>query len=109
MRLARTGHAAIAAASNGNNTIVTAIAGKIIRVTSYTLVAAGTVAVKWRSNDTDLSGAMTLVVNNVVPVGFNPDGHVQTAAGEALKLNNSAGVAVNGHVSYAVLDPVDVG
>lgn len=92
--------ATIAASSSGNNQIVAAVASKKIRVLSYVLVAAGTVAVKWRSASTDKTGAMPFVANTGVSVNFSPVGHLETVANEALNLNLDGAVSVAGSVVY---------
>lgn len=92
--------APISASSNGDNTIVSAVANKAIRVLSYVLMANGTVNAKWRSDTTDISGLFYLVANTGAAPGENQYGQFQTATGEALVLNLSGGIAVGGHLSY---------
>lgn len=89
-------------ASSGQTTLVSATAGKKVKVVGYALIAGGTVAVKLQSNSTDLTGAYPLVANGgIVDRGQQDGGHVlETAVGEALKLNLSAAVQVSGTVSY---------
>lgn len=84
--------------------IVAATTGKKIKVVSYTLVGGGATNVTWKSATTALTGAIPLIASTVVAVGGQQDGgHVlETAAGEALNLTNSAAVQVSGHVSYFV-------
>lgn len=100
----------IAHADNGDNTILAAQgAGKVIRVLAYVLVGAGTVAAKWKSGaSTDLTGPMSLVAasNLVAPPCISPGirpAYFETAANEALVLNLSGAVAVNGHILYEVI------
>lgn len=97
-------------ATSGANAIVTAAAGRRIRVVSYVLVAAGAVTAKWQSASTDLTGAMSLITGTPLPVAPFPlrhsggyDGHLQTAPGEALNLTLGGAVQVSGHLTY-VLD-----
>lgn len=95
--------ASISASNSGDNTIVSAVTNKKIKVLSVALIASGTVSVKWRSNTTDISGAMPLVVNSgfVLPASAPGMGHyLETATGEALNINLSTGTAVTGHLSY---------
>jgi hypothetical protein len=95
--------ASISASSSGDNQIVALVATKKLKVLSCALVANGTVSVKWRSNTTDISGAMPLVVNSgfVLPASAPGMGHYfETAAGEALNINLSGNIAVAGHISY---------
>lgn len=91
---------AISASQNGDNDIVAAVVGKKIRVLSYAFVSSGTVNVKWQSNATDLSGLMYFIANTGISSGYNPKGHFETVAGEALQLNLSGAVPVGGHINY---------
>lgn len=98
--------AVIAASATGDNTIVAAQGpGKKIRVLSYVIVAKATTTARFESGagGTALSGQMTLVANNVVSSGFNPFGHVETAANELLNLETSAD-GLYGHVTYIVIE-----
>ena len=92
--------AAISESSSGSQEIVAAVATKKIRVLSYAIVVNGTVNVKWQSDATDITGLMYFIANTGISAGYNPKGHFETAAGEALNLNLSAGVALGGHISY---------
>ena len=87
----------------GDNQIVAAVALKKLKLLSACLIASGTTSMKWRSNTTDLSGAMPLVVNSgfVLPASAPGMGHyLESATGEALNINLSAGVTVTGHITY---------
>lgn len=106
--------AAIDTSTNGDNAIVAGVAGAIIRVVGYVLMAGGTVNVKWMSDTggsaTELSGPLPLTAQAgaVAPhtprgVGGRIDGWFDTVAGKALNLNLSAGQQVSGHVSYVIL------
>lgn len=96
--------AAISASDSGDNTIVAASSGKAFRVLAYVLVADDAVAVKWKDGaSTDTSGDMSLAANGGVAAPYNPDGHVATSVGNALVLNLSGAVAVNGHLTYEEL------
>lgn len=88
----------ITASSNGDNTIIAAVSHIKLRVLSYLIVSNGTVDVKWKSDSTDISGALPLIANTGAASGYNPNGHFQTAKGEALILNLSANISVQGHV-----------
>ena len=93
--------AAVAASSSGNNTVVSAVTGKKIRVLGYRLSANGTVAAKWRSSTAgDISGLSYLIQYASAGASFSPVGHFETASGEGLQLNLDAGVAVGGHLAY---------
>ena len=97
--------AAIDVQTLGDNTIVAADATKKIKVLEYTVVAEGTVAVRWKSGaGTSLSGAMPLVVNTGVTTGGGnaPGSHweFETAAATDLILNLSGNTGVRGHLAY---------
>ena len=97
LRTAKIDHATL-----GDNTIVFAVLGKRIKVYAVTLVVTAAVNVIWKSGATALSGDMNF--------GTKGEGYAQalsppaflmaTVAGEALILNLSAAVAVDGIVSY---------
>lgn len=95
--------ASISVSASGDSQIVALTAAKKVKVLSVALVASGTVSIKWRSNTTDISGALPLVANSgfILPASSPGQGHYfETAAGEALNINLSGAVAVNGHISY---------
>jgi len=91
----------VSVAGSGNNTLVTGVAGHLYKVTSYALVANGTVGVKFISGSTDISGVMPLIVNSgVSATGSREDPLLETLPGDNLIINLSAAVAVTGHLSY---------
>ena len=96
--------ATISTASSGDSVIASPTSGTVkIKVLSLVLVSSGSVSVKWRSDTTDLSGAMPLVANSgLVLPGTSPgqSHYFQTAAGEDLNINLSGAVQVSGHISY---------
>jgi len=95
--------AAVAASASGANEIVAATALRKIKVLSYTLVASGAVSVKFQSGSIDITGAMAFAANGgtASPIGNPYSGWLmETAVGEALNLNLSGAVGVNGHISY---------
>lgn len=99
--------APIAVSSSGNNAIVAAVAGTIIRVIGYYVgLSAGgaAVAFKFRSADTDITGAVNLPDGGDGAYGFTPPINgacvCQTAKGEALNLNLSGATAVGGWIVY---------
>jgi hypothetical protein len=89
-------HAVIDNASSGDNTVVAAVAGKRILVTSYTLVVAGALTVRWESgaSGTALTGQMQFAAN----------GGTATAANTLLNLELSAGTSCDGHLTYVEID-----
>lgn len=97
--------ATIAVSASGATTLVTAVAGKKIRVTSLVLVSNGTVNVKFQSHvtPTDITGLAYLVANTGFSSGYNPKGHFQTISGEALDINLSGNVAVGGWLKYVTV------
>lgn len=95
-------YAAISGAASGDNTLVAAVSGKRIRVLSYQLVAANTVAIRFESGagGTALSGVMTAAVSVPITGQFNPVGHFETAAGALLNMELGGAVQVSGHITY---------
>lgn len=93
-------YAAVSCAASGNNELVAAVAGKRLKLISALLVADGTVAVKFRSASTDLSGAMSLIVNSGFVIPESMVGWIVTSQGEPLNLNLSAAIQVSGMLVY---------
>jgi len=95
-------YAVIDAATSGNNTLVSAVSTKIIRVHSLFVVAAGTVNVRFESgaDGTALTGQMNLVVNTGFALPWNPKGWFQTAASALLNMELSAAISVDGSLTY---------
>jgi hypothetical protein len=98
---------AVNASSSGNNTIVSAITGRKIRVVNYTLISAAAVTVTWKSgSSTNISGPMALAANGgmapsssaLTPAGMI--GVFETSSGESLVLNLGSAIAVGGHLTY---------
>lgn len=89
-------------ASSGDNTIVSAVAGKKIRVLQYILVCGTATTVRWYSGagGTALSGDMQFADNGGVSSAFSPVGLFETGVNTALVLNLSAANAVSGHLVY---------
>jgi hypothetical protein len=100
-------HAVIDHAASGDNTLVAAVAGKKIRVISYTLVAAGAVTVRFESgaSGTALTGQMSLAANGGVVHGYNPGGcFADCGVNTLLNLELGGAVSVDGHLSYQLID-----
>jgi hypothetical protein len=95
-------YATINAAADGDNTLVNAVEGKRIRVISYVLIgnAAGTFLFKSGAATEkgrfriSADGAGASFAGGLLCPAF------ETAEGEALVGNNSAGLDVTGHVAY---------
>lgn len=93
--------ASIDVAGSGDNAIVVADATRKIKVVSYTMVAEGTVAARWRSATNNKSGAMPLVANSGIAISEKAGNWLlETNVNEALNLNLSAAIGVRGHISY---------
>jgi|GEM_PF-1635448 len=94
--------AAISASASGNNTVVSAVTSKKIRVLAYNFIAAGTVNAKFQSGagGTDLTGLKYCVANSGLVAPYNPAGWFETASNTLLNLNLSAAVAVGGELTY---------
>jgi hypothetical protein len=87
--------------SSGDNEVVAAVTGKRIMVYAIIFNTAGTVSVKWKDGSTDLTGAMVFNAREgMVPAVEPPYTLLQTSAGNALNINLSASVAVNGWLCY---------
>ena len=82
------------------NEIVALVAGKSIRVLSFHLVTNAANVVTWRSNSTDITGPIPLGTNDIVSARFTEEGHFETVAGEALRLNAGTATAHGGWVQY---------
>lgn len=89
-------------ATSGDNTIVSAVASKKIRVLSLFLVAAGAVNVRFESGagGTALTGQMNLAANGGFVLPFNPVGWFETASNTLLNLELSGAVSVDGSLTY---------
>lgn len=104
--------AAIDTATNGDNAIVAAVAGKKILVLSLSLFSGGTAVDVYLSSKDNTgtkllggTGKITLDKTGATgfggfALGFSPVGHFETDSGEALNLNLSAGNRVLGQVVY---------
>jgi hypothetical protein len=95
-------YAVIDAATSGDNTLVSAVTGKKIRVLSALLVAAGTVNVRFESGagGTALTGQMNLVANTGFVLPYNPAGWFETGSNTLLNLELSGAVSVDGSLTY---------
>lgn len=99
--------ASVAAASNGDNTLVAATTGKRIRVLAFSLTMTGTaVTIKFQSGagGTDLTGAMTPLQGQTIVGSFAPTGLLQTAASALLNLSLGGAQAVAGYLVYQLVD-----
>jgi hypothetical protein len=96
----KTNRISVTTASSGDNTLVAAIAGTQVRVVNFSLVAVTANAVQFKSGSTALTGVMSLGATGVLAPGYDPTGHIITAAGEALILNLGSATQVSGWLTY---------
>lgn len=102
-------YAAISANTAGDNTVVSGVSGRKIRVQNYTIASGGNITLTWKSGSTAISGNLPISANGslsvsagaMTPTGL--DGVLQCAGGEDLVLALSANAAVGGHIRYEVL------
>ena len=98
--------AAIAAATSGDNTLVSAVSGKKIRVLALSAVVSAATNIYFTSGaaGTVIFGGSTnkinLAANSGLVLGFNPVGWFETASGQALVVNLSAGNSFSGGLVY---------
>lgn len=92
-------YAVISANTSGNTQVVAGVSGKRIVVVAYAVVAAGSVNIQFRSNNTAITGTMSLVQAGGIAHEFS-GGLFRTNVGEALNINLSAAVQVGGYVVY---------
>lgn len=93
-------------ATSGDNEIVAAVARKKIYVLSVSFVCAGTVNVRFESGagGTALTGQMNFVANTGLAWGYNKAAWFETNAGEALNMELSDAVSVDGAITYIEVD-----
>ena len=87
--------------------LVSAVAGKKIRVLTYTLAASAafTAAFTSGTGPTNISGAMSIASSGNIRGGFGKDAPAfETASGEKLALTLSGTGTVAGHVTYVLVD-----
>ncbi len=96
----------ISASSSGNNTIVSAVSGKKIRVTSWNFMANGTVNAKFTdgAGGSDLTGLYYMIVNTGISVPYHPEGYFTGSTNTALVINLSASIAIGGVITYSSVE-----
>lgn len=94
--------ASINVAGSGDNTIIALVAGRRLKVHMVVLNSTGTVNAKWKDGAAaDLTGDMNFQAREGYTVAVTPPGWIlATSAGNALILNLSAAIAVDGWVAY---------
>ena len=99
-------YAVIDNATSGDNTLVSAVQGKRIRVLGGLLVSSGTVNVRFESSagGTALSGQMNLVANTGFIIPFMECGNFQTEYSQLLNLELSGATSVDGYLVYQEVD-----
>lgn len=96
--------AKIDAATSGDNTLVSAVSGKKIRVLAAFFTMTGTaVTIRFESgaSGTALTGQMTPSQGQTIVLPFNPLGWFETAAGVLLNLELGDAQSVDGGLVYA--------
>lgn len=88
--------------TSGDNTVIAAVAGKSLKVLSYSMTATGSVTARWESGagGTALSGQMTMATGVPIVCNGAPYGCFQTGVGALLNLELSGAVSVDGHITY---------
>ena len=95
--------ARVNASTDGDNTVVAAVAAKKIRVLGYALTSrtAGLLTIK--SSTTSTLAELDIVADT--PFTYDgPAPAFETVAGELLNFNVAAGVDVVGHLAYVLID-----
>ena len=97
-----TKYAVVNIAGSGDNTVISAVTGKKIRVLHYSLVCGAAVNVRFESGagGTALTGVMEFAANSGISVPFSPVGHFETTSGALLNIELSGAVNVDGHITY---------
>lgn len=93
---------AVISGASTDNTIVSAVTGKKLRVLEFALVvtSATTVAFESGTGGTALTGDMPFAANGGVMASFTPHGHFETAAGALLNMELGGTVQTSGWLSY---------
>lgn len=98
--------AVITATALGTTTIVAAVPNMKIRVLSYRLFTLAACEITWKSNTTNITGAMNFPDYGGIAAGcmqLTPAGltyEFETRPGEALIINLSVATTVGGHLLY---------
>ena len=96
-------YAPIDTASSGDNTLVAAVSGKKVRVLALFVVASGganTLRLESSAGGTALTGQMDLADGDQLVLPMNPEGWMETVAGELLNLELSVAKSVDGALVY---------
>ena len=91
----------LTAAGAEDETAIALVTGKKIVVVNLFLVVSASVSIGFKSHtSTALSGLMILAAKGAYNPGYNPDGHFQTAAGEALVIACGGATDIDGWINY---------
>lgn len=83
--------------------LVSAVAGRKIRVHGFAVIAAGAVSVNLESGTTDISGVFALAANVGFVLPYSEVGWCETAAGAALNITLSAAVSCGIQLIYSLV------
>jgi hypothetical protein len=89
--------------ASGQSAVLAAVPGSAIRVCGLAIVATTANAVKFQSNNTDISATFPLGANGGLILPFNEHGWFQTAVGEALNINMGTATATGVQVQYILV------
>lgn len=91
------------ATADGDNTVISAVAGKALRVLSYQLTstAAGTVTLQDTAGSPAVFASFAMPANgNITYTGGLQAPAFETASGVGLEVSNGTGVDTLGHITY---------
>lgn len=91
------------ASALGTTQIVSAQAGRSIRMVAMAVVTTLANNVKVQSAATDITATFPLGANGGIVLPYNDHGWCETNPGEALNINLSVGTATGVHVEYIVV------
>ena len=96
----------VAATDSGDTKVLDGVAGQVIRVMAGLITSDSSVNIKFRSATTDKTGVHYVSSRGGFAMNYNPLGVFETAAGEDLNINLSAGsVNVGGTLTYVQGEP----
>lgn len=88
-------------AASGDQTVVSAVSGKSIRVHSMEFVTDTATSITTKSGSNTISGAQAFAVNGGKVLPLNEAGWFETNKGEALILNSSNSATIGGSLVYS--------
>lgn len=94
-------YAVLYAPSNASTTIINAVNGASIVVTSVAYAANAAGNITWKTNATAISGAQPIAANASFAAS-HPDGLFRTNAGEPLVATTSASTTASGVITYVL-------